>query len=159
MFLAWVKIYSRQEHQRKVSARAQKHLNLSWVKNWQMRGLSTPIIYNYNYIDTVKTTIPQLYRYSKNSVTNKKLKRKTFGERLKLRNFVNLWVVEGRVPYLDSVTCDVFQIYFYDNLFNPDQNSKIQNKTLLNELFVLNDQEQNEATINKYTDKRNIVTE
>ena len=124
-----------------------------------MRGLSTPIIYNYNYIDTVKTTIPQLYRYSKNSVTNKKLKRKTFGERLKLRNFVNLWVVEGRVPYLDSVTCDVFQIYFYDNLFNPDQNSKIQNKTLLNELFVLNDQEQNEATINKYTDKRNIVTE
>ena len=124
-----------------------------------MRGLSTPIIYNYNYIDTVKTTIPQLYRYSKNSVTNKKLKRKTFGERLKLRNFVNLWVVEGRVPYLDSVTCDIFQIYFYDNLFNPDQNSKIQNKTLLNELFVLNDQEQNEATINKYTDKRNIVTE
>ena len=124
-----------------------------------MRGLSTPIIYSYNYIDTVKTTIPQLYRYSKNSVTNKKLKRKTFGERLKLRNFVNLWVVEGRVPYLDSVTCDVFQIYFYDNLFNPDQNSKIQNKTLLNELFVLNDQEQNEATINKYTDKRNIVTE
>ena len=96
-----------------------------------MRGLSTPIIYNYNYIDTVKTTIPQLYRYNKNSVTNKKLKRKTFGERLKLRNFVNLWVVEGRVPYLDSVTCDVFQIYFYDNLFNPDQNSKIQNKRRL----------------------------
>ena len=101
-------------------------------------------------------------------MTNKKLNRKTFGERLKLRNFVNLWVVEGRVPYLDSVTCDVFQIYFYDNLFNPDQNSKIQNKkrlkkkttdTLLNELFVLNDQEQNESNNKRVRCKRKIVTE
>ena len=57
---------------------------------------------------------------------------------------------------LDSVTCGVFQLYFYDNLFNPNENSKIQNKarlnkktieTLLNELFVPDDQETNEATI------------
>ena len=57
---------------------------------------------------------------------------------------------------LDSVTCGVFQLYFYNNLFNPNENSKIQNKarlnkktieTLLNELFVPDDQETNEATI------------
>ena len=57
---------------------------------------------------------------------------------------------------LDSVTCGVFQLYFYNNLFNPNENSKIQNKarlnkktieTLLNELFVPDDQKTNEATI------------
>ena len=66
------------------------------------------------------------------------------------------------------MNCGIFQIYFYKNLFNIDQNSKIQNKkrlnkktieTLLNELLVLSDQEQNEAITNQYADKRNIVTE
>ena len=33
---------------------------------------------------------------------------------------------------VDSVTCDIFQIYFHYNLFNPDKNCKIQNKTKLN---------------------------
>ena len=64
------------------------------------------------------------------------------------------------------MTCGVFQIYFYDNLFNPDENSKIQNKkrlnkrtieTLLNELFVLNDQKTNEAIIRQYVNKNNII--
>ena len=59
-------------------------------------------------------------------------------------------------PNLDTVTCGIFQIYFYDNLLNPDKHSKIQNKTklnkktikiLLNELFVLDNQEQNETVI------------
>ena len=77
-------------------------------------------------------------------------------------------MIEERIQDLDTVSCGIFQIYFYDNLFNSDQNSKIQNKkslnkktveTLLNEPFVLNDQEQNEAIINKHADKRNIVTE
>ena len=75
-------------------------------------------------------------------------------------------MVEDRVQDLDSVTCDIFQIYFYDNLFNPDQNSKIQNKKrlnkkktieiLLNKLFVL-DEQQNEATINEYANEHNIT--
>ena len=51
-----------------------------------------------------------------------------FGNKLKLRDFVNIWIVEDRVQDLDSVTCGIFQIYFYDNLFNPDENSKIRNK-------------------------------
>ena len=79
-----------------------------------------------------------------------------FGNKLKLGDFVNMWMVEDRVEDLNSVTCGNFQIYFCDNLFNPDENSKIQNKkrlnkktidTFLNELFVLDDQETNEVTI------------
>ena len=38
-----------------------------------------------------------------------------FGNKLRLNDFVNMWMVEDRVHNLDSVTCGVFQIYFYDN--------------------------------------------
>ena len=74
-------------------------------------------------------------------------------------------MVEDRIQNLDSVTCDIFQLYFYDNLFNPNENSKIQDKarlnkrtieTLLNELFVLDNQETNEATIRQYANENNI---
>ena len=65
-------------------------------------------------------------------------------------------MVEDRIQNLNSATCDIFQIYSYNNLFNPDENSKIQDKarlyknaieTLLNKLFVLDDQDKNEETI------------
>ena len=65
-------------------------------------------------------------------------------------------MVEDRIQNLVSVTCGIFQMYFYENLFNPNENSKIQDKarlnkrtmeSLLNELFVLDDQETNEVTI------------
>ena len=76
-----------------------------------------------------------------------------FGNKVKLRNFVNIWMIEDRVQDLDSSTCGIFQLYFYDNLFNPNENSKIQGnarlykktvETLLNEIFVLNNQYENE---------------
>ena len=69
-----------------------------------------------------------------------------FGNKLKLRDFVNISTVEDRVQDRNSLTCGIFQIYFYDNLFNPDESSKIHDKkrlnkrpiaTLLNELFAL----------------------
>ena len=41
-------------------------------------------------------------------------------------------MVEDRVQDLDSSACVIFQLYFYDNLFNPDEKSKIQDKTKLN---------------------------
>ena len=75
-------------------------------------------------------------------------------------------MVEDRVQDLNSVTCGIFQLYFYDNLFNPDKNSKIQNKTrlnkrtietLLNKLFVLDDQETNVETIKQYAIKNNVT--
>ena len=68
-------------------------------------------------------------------------------------------MVEGRVQDLDSSTCGIFQLYFYENLFNPDENSKIQDKTklnqkiietLFNEIFVLEYQNKNEQTIREY---------
>ena len=73
-----------------------------------------------------------------------------FGIKLKLRGFVNIWMVEDRLQDLDSATCGIFQIYFYQNLFNAEQNSKIQGnaklnkktvETLLNEVFSLDDKE------------------
>ena len=74
-------------------------------------------------------------------------------------------MVEDREQDLSSVACGIFQLYFYNNLFNPNENSKIQNskrlnkrtiETLLNELFVLNDQDTNEATIRQYANEKNI---
>ena len=68
-------------------------------------------------------------------------------------------MVEDRIQNLDFVA------YFYYNLFNPDENSKMQDKTklnqrtieiLLNGLFVINDQETNEVTIRQYSADNNI---
>ena len=52
----------------------------------------------------------------------------TFGNKIKLRDFVNIWMVEDKVQDLDFGTCGIFQIYFCGNLFHPDRNSKIQDK-------------------------------
>ena len=79
-------------------------------------------------------------------------------------------MVEDKIQDLNSMTCGIFQIYFNDNLFNPDENSKIEDKnqlnkrtikTLSNERFVLADQKTNEATIRQYaknTNRLKIVT-
>ena len=75
-------------------------------------------------------------------------------------------MVEDRVQVLNSVTRGIFQVYFYDNLFNPNENSKIQDKAklnkrtieiLLNELFVLDDQDKNEETIRQYARNMGLV--
>ena len=88
-----------------------------------------------------------------------------FGNKLRLRNFVNIWMVEDRIQDLDSVTCSMFQPYFYGNLFRPSEKSKIQEKArlnkrtieiFLNELFVLDDQKTNEAAIRQYAVDNNI---
>ena len=86
------------------------------------------------------------------------------GIKLKLRSFVNIWVVEDRIQDLDSTTCGIFQLYFYENLFNPDKNNKTQNETklkkaavetLLNELFSLDDGE-NEIKMEEYADELGV---
>ena len=83
-----------------------------------------------------------------------------FGIKLKLINFVNIWMVEDRVQDLNSSTCGIFHLYFYDNLFNPSENSKIQGntkltkrtiETLLIELFSLDNQNSNEQKREQYT--------
>ena len=90
-----------------------------------------------------------------------------FAIKLKLRNFVNIWMVEDRLQDLDSSICGIFQLYFYDSLFSPRENSKIQNntrltkkktaETLLNEIFVLNNQGNNEQKMEKYADQIGVT--
>ena len=55
----------------------------------------------------------------------------SFENKLKVRDFVDLQMVEDSIQSLDMVTCGKFQIYFYDNLSNPDVNTKIQNNKKL----------------------------
>ena len=88
----------------------------------------------------------------------------TFGNKLKLRSFLNIWMVEDRLQDLDSSTCGIFQIVFYQNLFNPPENSKIQGETKLtkktietplNEIFTLDDKE-NEIKMETYANNLDI---
>ena len=101
-----------------------------------------------------------------NTATNSFQFIQAFGNKLKLSDFVNIWIVEDRVQDLNSVTCGIFKQYFYNNLFNPDENSKIQNRTrlkkrtietLLNKHFILDNQEANEETIKQYAIKNYIT--
>ena len=73
-------------------------------------------------------------------------------------------MLEDRIQDLNTSTCGIFQLYFYKNLFNPDQNSKIQKETklkkstvetLLNELFSLDDKE-NEIKMVDYAEELGI---
>ena len=75
-------------------------------------------------------------------------------------------MVEDRIQDLDSVTCEIFQIHFYENLFNPDANSSIQGESrlkkttvekLLNELFYLNNINENEIKMEAYADEIGII--
>ena len=88
-----------------------------------------------------------------------------FGNKLKLRSFINIWMVEDRLQDLDSSTCGIFQIFFYQNLFNPSKNSKIQGETklnkktvetLLNEIFTLDDKE-NKIKMEEYANNLGIT--
>ena len=74
-----------------------------------------------NELDNLSDTAPDFFYFVQ-----------SFGNKLKFHNFVTLWVVEDRIQDPDSVTCGIFQIYFYDNLFNCNKDSKIKNKTKLN---------------------------
>ena len=87
-----------------------------------------------------------------------------FGIKLKLRSSVNIWMVEDRIQDLESAKCGIFHLCFYENLFNPDKNSKIQNETkfkkstmetLLNELFSFDDKE-NEIKMIEYANELGI---
>ena len=89
-----------------------------------------------------------------------------FGNKLNLCDFVNIWSKEDRVQDLNSETCGIFQIYFYDNLLDRNEDSKIQHKkrlnkrtieTLRNRLFVINDHDTNDATIQQYANENNIL--
>ena len=73
-------------------------------------------------------------------------------------------MVEDRLQDVDSSNCRIFQIFFYQNLFNLPENSKIQGETklnkktvetLLNEIFTLDDKE-NEIKLEEYANSLDI---
>ena len=73
-------------------------------------------------------------------------------------------MVEDRLQDLDSSTCSIFQVFFYENLFNPLETSKIHGETklnkktieiLLNEIFTLDDRE-NEIKMEEYANDLGI---
>ena len=75
-------------------------------------------------------------------------------------------MAKDRIQNLNSVTSGIFQLYFYDNLFNSNEISKIQDKarlnkktidTLQNELLVLDNQDKNEEIIRQYTADNDIT--
>ena len=75
-------------------------------------------------------------------------------------------MIEDRIQDLNSSTCGIFQLHFYENLFNPDKNSKIQNENklkkstvemLLNELYSL-DGKENEIKMEEYADEIDVKT-
>ena len=45
-------------------------------------------------------------------------------------------MVEDRMQDLESATCRIFQLHFYENLSNPEKNSKIQNESKLKKTTV-----------------------
>ena len=86
---------------------------------------------------------------------------KSFADFLKVSNFLNIWMLEDPIQNTKTVASGIFQLYFYENLFNPQADSKIQNdkkavETLLNELFSL-DIENNEKIIQQYALGRDIT--
>ena len=50
-----------------------------------------------------------------------------FGNFLKVKDTLNIWMVEDPIQDIETATCGIFQLYFYENLFNPKADSKIQN--------------------------------
>ena len=53
-----------------------------------------------------------------------------FGDILKVKDSLNIWMVEDPIQDFETVTCGIFRLYIYENLFNPKANSKISDKKL-----------------------------
>ena len=73
-------------------------------------------------------------------------------------------MLEDPVQKPTNVTCEPFQLHFYENLFFPDENKKLHSykkltnttlETVPNELFTLNPGN-NEQTTNEYIKQRQI---
>ena len=51
--------------------------------------------------------------------------------RYEKQNNINIWILEDLIQEIITDTCGAFQIYFYEDLFFPDYDSKIREyKTL-----------------------------
>ena len=55
-----------------------------------------------------------------------------YGKNRYLRNEVVIQLVNDQLQMVEKDTYEIYQIYFYVNLFNPLENSSILNKKTLN---------------------------
>ena len=90
-----------------------------------------------------------------------------FGKVNNIKNEITLYLVDDQLQESTSDMCDMFQLYFYKNLFDPLHNfeiindNKLTNNTvlkLLNKIFSLNRQE-NEAKVEKFAAEHSITRE
>ena len=74
---------------------------------------------------------------------------------------MNLLILENTIQNLTTSTCGLFQLYFYKNLFDPDEKSKILNyqtltkntlETRINETFST-DIDENEYLVKKFNEE------
>ena len=49
---------------------------------------------------------------------------------------MNILILEHPVQEITSSTCGLFQFYFYKNIFDPDERSKIINHETLNKKAI-----------------------
>ena len=84
--------------------------------------------------------------------------------KLKQSRCMNILILENRVQNLLTSDCRPFQLYFYKNLFDPDEQSKIVQhqkltkntlETLLNEIFFPNIEE-NQYLIKKIEEEHHL---
>ena len=84
--------------------------------------------------------------------------------KLKKSRCMNILILENAVQNLKTATCGSFQLYFYKNLFDPDEKSKIINhktlnkstlQTIINEIFST-EIEENEYLIKNFNEEYNL---
>ena len=80
------------------------------------------------------------------------------------QSLVHLWLLEDPIQDITTDTCGLFQTYFYENLFLPDNESKIYKykkrtkdavQDLLNELFLV-DSKKMKKKIGQYITQKGI---
>ena len=84
--------------------------------------------------------------------------------KLKKTNEMSILILENPVQDLTSSTCEMFQLYFYKDLFDPDEKSKVIDhenlnkhaiEVILNEIFST-DVDENEHLIKKFKEEYNL---
>ena len=87
-----------------------------------------------------------------------------FGKLHKLKNEVTLHFVDDQLQMIEKDTCEMYQLYFYVNLFNSFEDSSIINEKglnkqtiekLLNEILTT-DRQENERRIEQFAEKNDI---
>ena len=81
--------------------------------------------------------------------------------KLKQTHYMNILILENQIQDLINPNCGQFQLYFYKNLLDPDEKSKILShgtlnestlKTIINEIFST-DIDENEHIIKNFKEE------